>query len=162
MVIVYYDSEIQKLFEDVVRSIGLTRNRIRKVRTTAHRGKDAKEDKLAHIDILLEKAQLKCEHGAHMFLREGTCEADILEAKLGFEETLILSETEKMRLTEESNENPDPVSSMEKKEASTVSTSSNLGFIDIDDESDDGEAEDFILKLPPRFVIRTSRVMTIT
>jgi hypothetical protein len=177
MVIVYYDSEIQKIFEDVVRSIGLARNSIRKVRMAfqvaqkillnsdlvkkvaeEENNKVANENNLSRVDALLEKAQSHCEHGAHMFLREGTCETEIVEAKKCFEGVKTLSEQEIKTLKETLETKP----LEEEKQTIAIIATSELGIIDIDDESDEGDIEDVVLKLPPRFAMRTTRVMTLT
>jgi hypothetical protein len=178
MVIVYYDSEIQKIFEDVVRGIGFARNNIRKTRMAlqvAQRmlqtqdslqkaagdedNKLVKENSLSRIDTSLETAQSRCEHGAHMFLREGACEAEILEAKKCFHDVKALSEQEIKILSEKLVSKP--VSEAEIKDIAIFATS-ELGIIDIDDESDEGDDKDIVLTLPPRFAMRTTRVMTLT
>lgn len=157
MIVVYYDSEIQKSFEQIVRYIGTARNSIRKART-AHRMEllasgqafnllgssprsgyaplalfasargpsprpeepgansgDRPTDTFASTDAALEKAQSLCERGAHQFLREGDCEAEIIGAKESFEEAKRLSDRELARLKVESEKRQQEQDSMERE-----------------------------------------------
>ena len=138
MVVVYYDSDIQKTFEQVVRHIGSGRNNIRKMRLAARmealavRSEISSFDKIralsrparraaqadnfggggaaveeavpeendpyATADAALEQAQSMCERGAHQFLREGECEAEIVGAKKNFEKVKRVSDHELERL----------------------------------------------------------------
>ncbi|KAI9790306.1 MAG: hypothetical protein M1833_001965 [Piccolia ochrophora] len=131
MIIVYYDSAVQEAFEGIVRNIGTARNNIRKGRMAAKMkqmtslpddvmdlGDAGFRSKLAytrvsrsrggeektpydHIDLALETAQSLCEHGAHQFLRDGDCAAEIHGIRVRLEEAAGLAGKEADKLKEQ-------------------------------------------------------------
>ncbi|KAF2671592.1 hypothetical protein BT63DRAFT_174253 [Microthyrium microscopicum] len=167
MIIVYYDSEIQSCFEQIVRYIGSARNGVRKART-AHRmealtngttqdyrfvnSRTGPMDAFGAIDAALEKAQSLCERGAHQFLREGDCEAEIIGAKESFEEAKRLSDKELAQLAAKEQQ-PSDADEDEKQEVDGPLPSTmdfTLGPIEADDEPTSVEDLDSVLHYAKR------------
>jgi len=204
MIIVYYDSEIQKSFEQIVRNIGTARNNIRKARmanrmeavsngkhisgmagvrsgygplmmmrssrtsgTDSDRmtgGNDGPDDSFGMADASLEKAQSLCERGAHQFLREGDCEAEIAGAKESFEEAKRLSDKELIRLRAEQelkNEQEDQQQDEEPENEETFDANPTSNILEADSDDSDNNAEDILLNMS-RFGMRSTRNMART
>jgi hypothetical protein len=106
-------------------------------------------------DAALEKAQSLCERGAHQFLREGDCEAEIVGAKESFEEVKRLSDQELIRLRAEQDikqQEQDPIEVEDNPD-----TNPNLS-LEADSDVSNEDAEDIMLNLS-RYGIRTTRMM---
>jgi len=175
MIIVYYDSDIQKTFEGIVRNIGTARNNIRKARManrmetistgttiSLSTARTSPNDTFGVIDNALEKAQSLCERGAHQFLREGDCESEISGAKDSFEEAKRLSEQELVTLKAAK----EVQQQQEKEEAKRLSLVSgyngepNSGILEADDDESEDVEEMVLTK--PRFSVRSTRSMART
>ncbi|KAH0545191.1 hypothetical protein GP486_008461 [Trichoglossum hirsutum] len=133
MVIVYYDSTVQKAFETLVRDIGTARNNVRKAKMSARmknwsaltggeddvdavrsrfimprsasRSAGGGDEKTVYdtVDAALEMAQSQCETGAHQFLRDGDCRKEIEVAKKKLEEVRVLA-TEELEIAKKEEE----------------------------------------------------------
>ncbi|KAG8527444.1 uncharacterized protein KY384_007596 [Bacidia gigantensis] len=144
MVVVYYDSEIQSLFEALVKNIATARNNLRKGKNAAtiktrmvamgmassasqDRSSDRMEGLLLDPKLMMAKARLGrqprgnatkyfedadkdledaqnlCEGGAHQFLRDGDCQAEIEGTRKRFAScrTIATQEVEKLKKEEE-------------------------------------------------------------
>lgn len=128
MIIVYYDSAVQEVFEGVVRNISNSRNNLRKGRMAAKmkamtaspsvdmddensvlntrlaftrmsKARGGQENAVFDsIDRLLETAQSLSEHGAHQFLRDGDCSMEISGIKTKLVEVAELAKQEIQKL----------------------------------------------------------------
>jgi len=128
-IIVYYDSEVQEAFEQLVRNIGIGRNHIRKARMAARMEALTSNDDgdmdsgfpirntrvgvnvgatdaCVMADKALDKAQALCEKGAHQFLRDGDCAEETARAKESFEKVIETSrkEAERLKVVEQERE----------------------------------------------------------
>jgi len=181
MIIVYYDSDIQKSFEGVVRHIGTARNNIRKARMANRmeafsKGRNVSvlpvsrtgsTDVYTMVDGALETAQSLCERGAHQFLREGDCETEITGAKNSFEEAQQLSNQELATLRAE--QQIQQQQQQEEEETKRLSMTSNgfkgdssTGVLEPDDDDEPEENIEDLLKTLPRFGMRSTRSMART
>lgn len=216
LIIVYYDSEVQKSFEALVRNIGAGRNLLRKgkmaarieslgnldqesddddgdfdnpvlakvgyrpklglsqYRTTRARvgfghvpDASAAPDQFDASDKSLEKAQTLCERGAHQFLRDGDCSAELDSCKEQFREVIKLAETEAAKYRARDEENRLRREAREKKlerqreqkqdaKPQRNPVSDGSGLLEVDDASEEEEEEITLASLGP--IRMTSRM----
>ncbi|KAI9780260.1 MAG: hypothetical protein M1839_006820 [Geoglossum umbratile] len=157
MIVVYYDSAVQEVFEALVRGIGSARNNIRKAKMNARiknwspltggdddgdvvrarylipRASTRTGEKTIYdtVDAALETAQGMCETGAHQFLRDGDCRKEVEVAKKKLEEVQVLAAEELEKAKEEEKR---------EEEAEAVSKGSP-GDEGIEVEDDDNDSE---------------------
>jgi len=135
LIVIYYDGDVQKRFEQLVRSIAGSRNILRKgkmgarvdaltrtgssssegerdsgdettfnpksfqpSRTTrllsSAFGRDDSSEAFDRVDSRLDQGQSQCERAAHQILRDGDCNAELVEACKVFKETISIVEAE--------------------------------------------------------------------
>ncbi|KAI9883380.1 MAG: glutathione S- transferase, nitrogen catabolite repression regulator [Watsoniomyces obsoletus] len=153
MIIVFYESEVQDIFEGIVRAIATARNNLRKGRmafqmrqmTSSMEGDSMRNARLAFarmprsrgggsntnsneksvfdtIDQQLEAAQTLSEHGAHQFLREGDCSAEICGIKKRLAEVEELARKEMEKLAREDAAKAEAEKAQEEKRREIAST----------------------------------------
>jgi hypothetical protein len=111
------------------------------------------------IDAALEKAQSLCERGAHQFLREGDCEAEIAGAKESFEDAKRISDQElaKLRCEQELQKQLEVEQATVKADGS-FDASIITGLLEADDDPGDDDTANMLLDMA-RFRMRTTRTM---
>ncbi len=165
MIIVFYESEVQDIFEGIVRAIATARNNLRKGRMalqmrqmTSMDGDSVRNARLAFarmprsrggaagneksvfdtIDQQLEAAQTLSEHGAHQFLREGDCSAEIsgIKTRLAEVEELARKEVEKLAREDAAKAEAEKAQEKNKQEAASIAAASESTTLEPDVEND--------------------------
>ena len=110
-------------------------------------------------DTALENAQSLCERGAHQFLREGDCEAEIAGAKESFEQSKRLADQELVGLREEQERRKQLEEVKEKQQFGGFEENPGMA-LEADDnvESDEEDTTDIMLNMQ-RYGIRSTRRM---